>query len=216
MSNPIFRAAARWFPLLAFKGSQDYWQKRYSLGGDSGAGSFGDAAAYKTRVLNAFVAENQISSLIEFGCGDGRQLEHARYPTYLGLDISAEAIRICRERFAGDASKRFMLADAYAREKAEAALSLDVIYHLVEDSVYAGYLQRLFAAAERFVVIYSSDESRGVGNLPHVRHRKVSEDVAIRFPDFVRRTDLEALLPEPVEYNRKVPTRFLFFSRRET
>ncbi len=62
-----------------------YWENRYRRGGTSGAGSEGALADYKARFVNDFVAEHRIDSVIEFGCGDGRQLEGMRYPRYLGL-----------------------------------------------------------------------------------------------------------------------------------
>src|SRR5690606_21928172 len=96
---------ARWLPLFGFSSSGDYWRRRYSLGGDSGAGSGGSAAEYKASVLNAFVRRNRIRTLIEFGCGDGRQLSLAEYPEYLGIDISADAVLRCRAIFEGDPGK---------------------------------------------------------------------------------------------------------------
>jgi SAM-dependent methyltransferase len=211
VSSLLSRAIARWLPLLSFSDSQRYWRQRYRMGGDSGAGSRGAAAAYKARVLNAFVDEQKIASVVEFGCGDGRQLEHARYPSYVGVDISSDAVRLCRESFREDATKRFVVLDDYEGEKADLALSLDVVFHLVEDVVYDSYLRRLFLAAERFVVIYSSDTEEDAGTLRHVRHRNVSTDVAGRFSDFVRMEECEALLPEPVENNRGIATQFLFY-----
>lgn len=213
MGNIISRAVARWMPLLAFKDSQRYWRDRYRLGGDSGAGSAGGAAAYKAQVLNAFVAEQEIASVVEFGCGDGRQLEHANYPKYLGVDISADAVRLCRDRFSGDPAKHFVKLDDYRQEKADLALSLDVIFHLVEDVVYDEYLRRLFAAAQRYVVIYSSDADPDAGTFRHVRHRRVSTDVAARFPGFERLNELELHLPAPVEHNRGIATVFLLYRR---
>ncbi len=62
-------------------------------------------------------------------------------------------------------------------------LSLDVIYHLVEDGVYESYLDDLFAAAVRFVIIYSTDKDEP-RRLPHVRHRRFTHHVAQRFADF--------------------------------
>lgn len=214
MSNRLSRAIARWFPLLSFRGSDDYWRQRYRLGGDSGAGSGGAPAAYKAEILNAFVADYGVSSVIEFGCGDGRQLERARYPAYLGLDISEDALQACRERFGDDGSKRFLHLDAYGGETADLAISLDVLFHLVEDETYDAYLQRLFAAAQRFVVVYSSDEPTAPRTFKHVRHRNVSVDIAARFPDFSRMTDREQTLAAPVESTRGgVLTRFLMYRK---
>lgn len=142
-----------------FPGSSDYWEKRYSAGGNSGSGSYGRLAHFKADVLNAFVAEHGIHSLVEFGCGDGHQLSLAQYPKYTGLDVSETAVKLCSERFKADPGKDFML---YAEEaakslKAELSMSIDVIFHLVEDRVFEDYMQRLFAAAEKFVIIYSSN-----------------------------------------------------------
>lgn len=92
-------------PLRAFPGSGDYWQQRYLQGGSSGYGSYDALAEFKSAVLNATVDQHQVGSLIEFGCGDGNQLVASQYPAYLGVDISPEAIALCRRRFANDASQ---------------------------------------------------------------------------------------------------------------
>jgi hypothetical protein len=131
----------------------------------------------------------QVHSVIELGCGDGHQLGLARYPLYLGLDVSAGAIDLCLARFAGDATKSFLWYDPRRTRHpanfitADLALSLDVVYHLLEDEVYDAYLGDLFAIARRFVIIYSSDRAEG-RSAPHVRHRKFTDDVALRIPEF--------------------------------
>jgi hypothetical protein len=53
------------------------------------------------------------------------------------------------------------------------AMSLDVIFHLVEEKVFETYMNQMFAAATRYVIIYSTDCSIG-GTAPHVRHRRFS------------------------------------------
>lgn len=204
----------KWLPLLNFRGSGDYWRQRYRLGGDSGEGSGGVWADYKARVLNAFVEEQGITEIIEFGCGDGRQLELAEYPLYLGLDISPEAVALCRLRFVSDASKQFMLLDEYVGQKADLSLSLDVLFHLVEDGVYFDYLERLFKAGRRFVVVYATSIGNKPKTLRHVRHRPVEADIATRFPGFARRADLEARLPAPPgEQGEGGYTRFFIYQR---
>jgi SAM-dependent methyltransferase len=166
-----------------FPGSRSYWHRRYEKGGHSGPGSYGRLAAFKAEVLNGFVARNALESVIEFGCGDGNQLRLARYPRYTGVDVSPAAVARCRELFDGDDRKRFMLLDEYAGEQACLAISLDVIYHLVEDAVYERYMRTLFAAARRHVVIYSSDscDNRGYEGT-HIRHRPVSAWVEAHQP----------------------------------
>src|SRR5690349_19070542 len=90
-----------------FRGSADYWEERYTAGESSGMGSYGQFAEFKAAVINGFVAKNEVVSVTEFGCGDGNQLSLMRYPHYNGLDVSATVVQGCRERFRGDASKRF-------------------------------------------------------------------------------------------------------------
>jgi SAM-dependent methyltransferase len=160
----------------AFDGSANYWDSRYQLGNDSGAGSYGRFAVNKAAFVNGFVAEQGVESVIEFGCGDGNQLALARYPRYLGLDVSREAVRTCRARFEGDATKQFKLVDEYAGERADLGLSLDVIFHLVEDDVFGEYMTRLFDAADRYVIVFSTNTNRRTPiDRAHVRHRRFTD-----------------------------------------
>jgi hypothetical protein len=55
---------------------------------------------------------------------------------------------------------------------ADLALSLDVVFHLVEDEVYEAYMHALFNAADRFVIIYASDRDEAPAFKRHVRWRK--------------------------------------------
>lgn len=214
MSNNFTRVWARWAPLLSFGGSRNYWTQRYRLGGDSGIGSEGPAAHYKAAVLNEFVAAHGVQEIIELGCGDGRQLELARYPGYLGIDVSSEAVDQCRRRFAADPTKRFVVLGDYKGERADLTLSLDVVYHLVEDVTYHEHLRSLFSAAKQFVIVYSSDALVSGRNFRHVRHRAVSDDIARLHPEFERMKEIEGALPTPVAFNRNIPTVFLIYRRK--
>jgi hypothetical protein len=174
-------------PALLFRGSGRYWEARYAAGGTSGAGSYGAQAEYKASFLNRFVADNAMRTVVEFGCGDGNQLRLARYPSYLGLDVSRTAIKRCAELFHDDATKSFVFYDPALFEdragflRADLALSLDVVYHLVEDDVFDRHLRQLTEAAERYVVVYASDDDRRVA-APHVRHRRFTEWIEEQAP----------------------------------
>ncbi|WP_406872326.1 class I SAM-dependent methyltransferase [Aminobacter sp. P9b] len=157
--------------------SADYWDRRYRKGGNSGAGSYGRLAEFKAEILNSFVAEHGIQTIVEHGCGDGAQLDLARYPSYLGLDVSSTIVEICRERFKDDATKRFSVVGDEASSRYDLALSLDVIYHLVEDAVYEEYMRGLLNSSHRFVAIYASNEDRLTNDI-HVRHRRFTDTIA--------------------------------------
>lgn len=185
MLRRLLNKARRWLAGKPFPGSEQYWIERYESGRCSGAGSYNELAAFKAEIINDLVAEHGILTVMEFGCGDGHQLALASYPSYTGFDVSPHAVGLCEERFRGDDSKRFRLMDAYAGETAELALSLDVVYHLVEDSVFESYMHRLFDSAERFVVVYSSNtEMREEGQAAHVRHRIFTDWVERNRPDW--------------------------------
>jgi SAM-dependent methyltransferase len=177
IASLIYRGLYRRFH--RFSSSQIYWEQRYAQGGNSGAGSYGRLAEFKADVINSFIRENGIKSVIEFGCGDGFQISLANYPEYTGLDVSPTVIKLCRERFAGDISKKFFLFEPKSPsankdwEPADLALSLDVVYHLTEDEVFEEHMKVLFDAAKKYVIIYSSnyDESQSY----HVKHREFTK-----------------------------------------
>jgi SAM-dependent methyltransferase len=159
-----------------FPGSNKYWENRYASGGNSGTGSYDNFAAFKAEIINSFVTAHNVTSVIEFGCGDGNQLNLMNYPHYLGLDVSETVLSLCKQNFASDETKVFKTMQEYEGENAELSLSLDVLYHLIEDDVYDNYMMALFKAAKRYVIIYSSnsDDNKGYEGT-HVKHRKFTQ-----------------------------------------
>ncbi len=168
---------------LFFTSSKTYWENRYKNGGNSGAGSYGEKALYKADFINRFIQQQQVQSVIEFGCGDGHQLQLLQIPNYLGYDISPTIIEACRKIYKEDTTKKFeLLQDKNILVKADLCLSLDVIYHLVEDEVYENYMNNLFNQADKWVIIYAwdlDDQQKF-----HVRHRKFSIWVSRHQPGF--------------------------------
>jgi hypothetical protein len=183
---------------LAYTDSARFWEQNYAQGQTSGSGSYGTLAEGKSRFLNDLVGQRGVRSVIEFGCGDGNQLSLASYPSYVGLDVSRSAIALCQRRFSGDTGKSFFLYDGACFIDragvftADLALSLDVIYHLTEDSVFETYLAHLFAAGQRLVVVYSTNMEVS-GTAPHVRHRHFTPWVEANCPGWV----LTAVAPGP-------------------
>ncbi len=184
-------------PATEFPGSGQYWETRYRSGGNSGAGSYNRLAHYKATIINDFVEKNSIRTVIEYGCGDGNQLGLARYPEYLGFDVSSTAVARCRARFENDTTKTFRTADTYAGEIAELILSLDVIYHLIEDEVFDAYMARLFASSSRFVIIYSSNnpDYNAAYAAQHVKHRVFTEWVSRMCPGWKLADNIPNLYP---------------------
>jgi SAM-dependent methyltransferase len=162
-------------------------------------GSAGRLARFKADTINLFIAVNGIRSVIDIGCGDASQLALLEVPAnYVGVDVSPVALARCAARFP---DRRFVTPDDLCTvSPAELTLSLDVIYHLIEDSVFATTMRTLFSRATRFVVIYASNVDAAWPSA-HVRHR--------RFTDYVTATEPEwrllAHLPNPYLYDPAHP-----------
>jgi SAM-dependent methyltransferase len=169
--------------------SAGFWEQNYAQGHTSGSGSYGVLAEGKSQFLNELVRARGVRSVIEIGCGDGNQLAMAEYPRYIGLDVSRTAIGLCQRRFNDDPDKSFFLYDGSCFTDragiftADLALSLDVVFHLTEDTVFETYLTHLFAASRRLAVIYSTNVEVG-GTAPHVRHRHFTPWVEANYPEW--------------------------------
>jgi SAM-dependent methyltransferase len=225
-TNPILGPAARAVartPVvlelrrrLGFRDSSSYWEKRYQQGKTSGVGSYGRLAAFKAQVLNEFVVKNDVQSVIEFGCGDGTQLTLAKYPSYVGVDVAQGSIDLCRKSFSGDTTKRFYLTGKLPADlgRFDLALSLDVVYHLVEDHIFDAYMRSLFANAGRFVTIYSSNKEEPSG-VPHVRHRVFSNWIEKNAPTWQQAGFVPNKYPEDLKSPDDTSfADFYFFERK--
>ena len=174
-----------------FTNSVDYWENRYKSGGDSGQGSYEELAKFKAEIINNFINHENLKKIVEFGCGDGNQLSLANYPNYVGLDVSLKAIEICSHKFKNNKSKSFFIYnpmgyyDNNGLFKADLVLSLDVIYHIVEDDIFIKYMKDIFETSQSFVIIYSSNTDTNLSKAKHIKHRKITEYIEYNFPDWI-------------------------------
>ena len=196
----MFNIARGLIKTLFFRGSAAYWERRYRRGRNSGGGSYGENASFKAKFLNNFVRETGVESVIELGVGDGSQLALANYKDYVGVDVSKTAIRMCKKQFFADGTRRFFDSEErklwLIRSGYDLSLSLDVIFHLIEDNVYEQYMRDLFDVSRKFVIIYSWDDKTPRSLLsiyPHVRKRKFTDWININASnwqlDFHQRND---------------------------
>jgi hypothetical protein len=172
-----------------FGNSASYWDERYRRRGNSGAGSYGKLAAFKAEVVNEVAAGRPV---IEWGSGDGSQLAWFDVPSYIGVDVSPAAVEAWRLRYSSDQKRQFLtLEEAHnLRPRAPISLSLDVVYHLVEDAAFEGHMHDLFVSATDTVLIYSSNFEDNGQSAPHVRHRL--------FTDWVKRNAVQWALREHI------------------
>lgn len=184
----LYRYIFRIFGNHFFSGSKNYWEKRYINGDNSGKGSYGKLAEFKAEVLNKFVDNYKIKSVIEFGCGDGNQLSLFKMSQYIGIDVSKTAIKLCQEKMKNDKNKKFYLYNQNYFKKnkssfnAELGLSLDVIYHLIEDEVFSKHINDLLNSSSRYVIIYASNKNSR--QKYHIKHREFVTWIKNNRPDW--------------------------------
>lgn len=156
-----------------------YWDSRYLKGGDSGAGSRGDTGRDKALFVNDVIQRHGISSVIDWGCGDGQVLTHMTHAIgYLGIDVS----QVVLDRVRGEhPSRLFCLPEEAEGVTADLALSMDVLFHFPDDADYFAYLQNLFRSADHMVLIYATDYDGGQ-TARHVRRRNFTPDITRRYP----------------------------------
>lgn len=162
----------------------EYWERRYRNGRTSGAGSEGDAAEAKAAYVRNLLERERVDSIIDWGVGDGTVLKmtDTRIP-YLGIDVSRTIIGRIKVAFTNQPEKRFLLASEYTGRQADLAMSLDVIFHQVDDADYEQHLGLLFGSAQRFVLIHSSNHDGG-RTAEHVHWRRFTPDVMAWHPQW--------------------------------
>lgn len=172
------------FYFKRFDNSKTYWERRYYFGGNSGQGSYGEEAKQKANFLNYIVKKYDFDTVLELGSGDGNNISFYELERYIGFDISKEAIKICRKKFKFRDNYSFyhLNNDYYLYlnrikskliNKKLLVISFDVIFHLVEDEFFIQYFEYLDAAANDYILIYSTDYDCNVSS--HVKHRQYSK-----------------------------------------
>lgn len=154
--------------------SSAFWEKHYQNNGTSGTGSYNRLASFKAEFLNKWLIDHQVKNVIELGCGDGNQLSMIHYDNYTGVDVSETIIKKNKERFTNDNNKAFYVRypkESYMNKKYQLSISMDVIFHLLEEDIYEEYMKDLFECSEEYVIIYSSNHEEFT-KWPEYRHRK--------------------------------------------
>lgn len=152
--------------------SKEYWEERYSQGGNSGKGSYGDSAILKAKYINSVIDKYNIKTINELGHGDGNQLSLLKgFDQYNGYDVSSSARNRCIDKFKDNG--RYTFLDSVDKmSKVDLAMSIDVIYHLTEWEVYEQHIKNLFKLG-KYILIYGMNME--INGLSHVKARPFNE-----------------------------------------
>jgi len=183
----------------------NYWNDRYKAGGNSGDGSYGDFAKHKAEIINDYIKKFGVKTISDFGCGDGNQTTLLTgFETYVGYDISSHALYLCNTKFKDNPNVNFcsLITDL---PKAELSISLDVLYHILNENEYIEYLERLFLTSEKYVLAFTSDHERNKPESAHIFHRK--------FTDYVKKYHSNFELIETIENTLNTSAKFFLYKK---
>lgn len=153
--------------------SRKYWEERYRNGEDSGIGSYSNYAKFKSEYINDIIKKYNIKSITELGCGDGNNLTlYNGFKKYYGYDVSETVINRNNKIFPKN-KYSFKVINEDELPTSCLYMSLDVIYHLVETSIFNKHIEQLFGNKSKYVLIYSSNFN-SIRNF-HVRHRRFTD-----------------------------------------
>ena len=67
------------------------------------------------------------------------------------------------------------MSDNYINDKkADLSISLDVIFHIIEDKAFYLYMNNLFNSSNKYIIIYSSNTDKRKSGM-FVKHRKFTD-----------------------------------------
>ena len=152
--------------------SRQYWENRYKSGGNSGVGSYGIQSKLKSEFLTNFIKKHKIKTLVEYGCGDGNNLKLTEilnpHLEITGVDVSETALNMCKQLMP---KQTFIHLNNFSPSPTDLAVSLEVIFHLIEDEVFDEYMNGLTSIGAEWLIILSPDVNDN-NHPPHVKKRK--------------------------------------------
>ena len=180
----------------------NYWDKRYKNGGNSGAGSYGHYATHKAEVINKIIVDNKIEIVTEYGCGDGNQLGFFDgYKEYYGYDISPSILEKNKKTYE-NVKRIHFCENRDDLPKSDLSLSLDVAYHIMDEVDLIEYLKYMFSKSKKYVLIYTSNHDDNSENTvpDHMIHRIITNYVDEHIKGFELINEIDNPLPSSAKF----------------
>ena len=130
----------------------EYWDERYFSGGTSGEGSIGKSRDFKWDVITQYVP--QIDDVLDIACGDlsfweGRDCKH-----YTGVDLSPTIVEKNKK---SRPHWNFIVGNAAddLNESAEIVFCNDVLFHIMDGTIFETILQNLCKFSKQYIFIFT-------------------------------------------------------------
>lgn len=134
---------------------KNFWNSQYKKGLGSGAGSRGNLLEYKTNYLNKIFKDYNIKSVFDFGCGDGWQVEHLKLENYYGIDISEQAIKLCRQKIPSHWELKVNNFRDVEIPKVDCCMCIDTLYHIMDDETREKTIENIFNSGASIIILYT-------------------------------------------------------------
>jgi SAM-dependent methyltransferase len=130
-----------------------FWEWRYLTNPElgSGVGSRGKPLQDKRALLTALIEVLRPASTLDVGCGDGEATRGMTIENYVGLDVSAAAVRRARACRPDGEYRVGTLADHPVQ--ADLTVCLDVLIHQADPTAYHDLVGRLLHSSTRALVV---------------------------------------------------------------
>ena len=176
--------------------TKNIWESRYNNGGNSGNGTYNELYIFKRDIINDIINKYNIKNIIDFGCGDGNQIKEFNINKYVGIDIALSAINICKMKYKDDNTKSFFTYNEINNIKSQydLSISLDVLYHILEEDLFIDYLKKIFNFSSKYILIYSSNYDGHTEG--HMHTRKFTNYVEKLFPNWVLNIKIKQIHPK--------------------
>lgn len=131
-----------------------YWEEHYKKGGTSGAGSIGEYRRWKWEIIDKYA--KSVDDVIDVGCGDLSFWEGRDFPNhYTGIDISQTIVERNRKSRPNLTLLCSSAEDYVNIGTATIVFCLDVLFHIMDDSIYEKILSNLTRYSSHWIFIFT-------------------------------------------------------------
>jgi 2-polyprenyl-3-methyl-5-hydroxy-6-metoxy-1,4-benzoquinol methylase len=123
----------------------------------SGVGSRGDILDYKKRLLKYITYDFKEKNIIDVGCGDLELTKEFNFKKYLGLDISEESLKICKNKRPDWRFENVSITDDSIKE-VDLIICFDVLIHQSSLSDFREMISTIVSKSQNRVIIGAYNE----------------------------------------------------------
>ena len=163
---------------------RDYWNQRYTDGGDSGRCSVGKLKEWRWKIIKKHMKIKD-KSVLDVGCGDLRFWDGVKHTDYTGIDISSVIIE---KNFSIKPEWKFICEDAseaILNRNYDIVFCFEMLFHIMTEASFICILQNLNTWAGEMLFISCWNQRPEPFVYPHYQAHYQLEEYFHFLPDLV-------------------------------